>query len=713
MLALSKQWPWYVLGGAAALLSMVLIYLALSRRGETRAVTKCVVLSIWAHFILLGFAYLNGWFDTPVGLESGRAKRPVSVTWIPDLPVHDLRAKEERGDRDVANLDGSDPRDAQRQFESLGPPVADHESSPAIHPGRASSDERSHRLIDEASNATSGDPSWDPPLSETSDAARLLEETGYGDLPEATMAESSTAPETLGASSDPGPEGSLSVDPGPLEADPLDAEPADADVLESNTEQLAESGSHHSSLAEPLMLPPERPDELPSELMQSPAAREMRTPDVAESPPTAQTRDPQRRLNSRSVGSRSQRPSSDFRQPPRELIDDTASFRDAASSRDRQPHATSNRIIRPVTRSKPTRLPNMYRGRMRKRTASVGTVDTEAAVMAALRWFAEVQESDGRWDHLRWQGGLEVRQITNAERQVRADTAVTGLALLSYFGSGHTHVGGDFQETVAHGLDYLLRIQATSGSLAGNASTFTAMYCHGMATLALSEAYIMTRDEQLLPPLRRAIDFTLAIQHPTAGGWRYRAGDRGDTSQFGWQVMSMVSAETAGIQIPQRHWDGARRWLQQVSMGSNGGLACYIPERRTASPSMTAEALVCRVFLRQGLHPATTEEATRFIAQFALQPEVARDLYFCYYASLALYQVQDPRWQQLNQLLSSSLTRSQRQSGSLAGSWDPNTKWGATGGRVYTTAMAVLCLETSYRYLPVYELAVRPRPYRR
>ena len=41
--------------------------------------------------------------------------------------------------------------------------------------------------------------------------------------------------------------------------------------------------------------------------------------------------------------------------------------------------------------------------------------------------------------------------------------------LLAFLGAGHTHQSGDHPETVRRGLDYLRRMQATNGSLAGRA----------------------------------------------------------------------------------------------------------------------------------------------------------------------------------------------------------------------------------------------------
>ncbi|MDD4787398.1 MAG: hypothetical protein PHO07_09510 [Pirellulales bacterium] len=59
-------------------------------------------------------------------------------------------------------------------------------------------------------------------------------------------------------------------------------------------------------------------------------------------------------------------------------------------------------------------------------------------------------------------------------------------------------------------------------------------------------------------------------------------------------------------------------------------------------------------------------------------------------------------WERWNAALQRELLASQRSSGPLAGSWDHNTVWGGYGGRVYSTALAALCLEVYYRFMPLY-----------
>ena len=122
---------------------------------------------------------------------------------------------------------------------------------------------------------------------------------------------------------------------------------------------------------------------------------------------------------------------------------------------------------------------------------------------------------------------------------------------------------------------------------------------------------------------------------------------------------------------------------------------------------MTAEALVCRQLLGSSPQNQTANEAVRFI--LGALPVSDRqgggrmNFYYWYYATLALYQRQDQAWDRWNAAVQNALVETQVPAGQYAGSWSPETAWGNYGGRVYTTAMATLCLEVYYRYLPLYE----------
>ena len=70
-----------------------------------------------------------------------------------------------------------------------------------------------------------------------------------------------------------------------------------------------------------------------------------------------------------------------------------------------------------------------------------------------------------------------------------------------------------------------------------------------------------------------------------------------------------------------------------------------------------------------------------------------------------MYQLQGPHWERWNESLRGALVATQRKTGPLAGSWDPDAVWGGHGGRVYSTALASLCLEVYYRFLPLYKQA--------
>jgi hypothetical protein len=329
------------------------------------------------------------------------------------------------------------------------------------------------------------------------------------------------------------------------------------------------------------------------------------------------------------------------------------------------------------------------------------TPDSERAVHMALTWLVANQHADGRWLAAAHGAGRETRAL-GQDRQgagQKADTGITGLALLAFLAAGHTHLEGPHRETIQRGLEFLLASQAQNGSLSGEAELFAAMYCHGIASLAMSEAYALTGDRRLHNPVQAAVNYTLEAQH-VGGGWRYQPHDAGDLSQFGWQLMTLKSAEMAGFPIPDQTRVRMIRFLRSVSAGRYKGYCSYRPGEMATRP-MTAEGLACRFFLDADNSPETVEEAAAFISQ-----ELPRgdriNLYYWYYGTLALYQKQDADWTRWNNALQAELLPRQRGDGTYLGSWDPDHVWGGYGGRVYSTSLACLCLEASYRYLPVY-----------
>jgi hypothetical protein len=339
-----------------------------------------------------------------------------------------------------------------------------------------------------------------------------------------------------------------------------------------------------------------------------------------------------------------------------------------------------------------------------------GTEEGESSVQAALRWLAANQSPDGRWDADKFGAGRELAVLGQDRKGAgaHADTGVTGLALLAFLGAGNTHQRGEYALTVQHGLEFLLASQAHDGNLAGDAETFAFMYCHGMASLSLSEAYAMTGDHRLEPAVKAAVNYTIGAQIPITGGWRYRANEpateMGDTSQLGWQLMSLKSAEMAGIEMPTRTRDGIVRFIKSVSMGASGGIASYQPGVKKPSRTMTAEALVCRQFMgMQRDNPASNEAGDYLITELPSADKI--NLYYWYYGTLGMYQLQGDHWDRWNAAMQNTLIRRQRLDGDNAGSWDADCLWGGYGGRVYSTAMSSLCLEVYYRYLPLYRVA--------
>lgn len=366
-------------------------------------------------------------------------------------------------------------------------------------------------------------------------------------------------------------------------------------------------------------------------------------------------------------------------------------------------------------------VPDVYRSRLDRnrsqRAQRAGaSAASEEAVERALDWLARHQDQDGRWDAAtgrdtsgRPVAGEDDFTVHCPAGEVcfgtchywEADTATTGLALLAYLGAGYTHREGKHATTVAKGLAFLKGVQKPDGDLRG-ASRAVGMYCHAMASLALCEAYALTGDPELEDAAARAVRFLVRSRANDGMSWRYAPGAPvGDTSILGWVILVLKSAKEIGFDVPAPVASGAAKWLRLVSSGPDGGLAVYQPGQ-PVTPTMTAEAWVCRQFLGIGGPGTASDEAGRYVLNHP--PSEEFNIYYWYYATLAMYQYGGEPWLRWNAMLRDQLVRRQRTGGHQAGSWDPDdSRWGRYGGRIYSTALATLTLEVYYRYLRLYD----------
>lgn len=330
-----------------------------------------------------------------------------------------------------------------------------------------------------------------------------------------------------------------------------------------------------------------------------------------------------------------------------------------------------------------------------------GNDQSEAAVERGLQWLAAHQYAAGNWsihamnceDHDCGQHGT-----------YDADPAATGLALLAFLGAGHTHETGDHKKLVQRGLDWLIKNQTDEGDLFAAETEFARFYSHGIAAIALCEAYGMTKDRKLQEPAQKAIEYIVKSQHPEFGGWRYKPRFESDTSVSGWQLMAMKSGQMAGLNIPKPAYDGVRTWLDSVEDTSSPGRFAYHPTRKMSEP-MTAEGLLMRQYLGAGRTDSAVTAGAEYLKQ-RLPRSDARNVYYWYYGTQVMFHMQGEYWDAWNAALRDMLVETQENGGPTRGSWAPEnpTKdtWGRSGGRHYVTCLNLLMLEVYYRHLPLY-----------
>ena len=332
-----------------------------------------------------------------------------------------------------------------------------------------------------------------------------------------------------------------------------------------------------------------------------------------------------------------------------------------------------------------------------------GTPSSEAAVTEALKWFSRHQMPNGGWTYqhdLVCKGRCKDGCDASYNKSYNAATA---MALLPFLGAGQTQLSGEFRQNVKLGLFFLMKNgkQGKKNGLPvldlrdgkGN------MYSHGLAAIALCEAYAMTEDRALLPYAQASLNFIITAQC-SDGGWRYSPNGTGggDTSVVGWQLMALKSGYMGHLAVPPQTIQGSMLFLDKVQ--SNGG-AVYgytgpVPKFR---PATSAVGLLCRMYTGwDKKHPGIIAG----VKELSKHGVSKNDFYYNYYAAQVLRQYGGVEWDKFNVEMRDYLVASQAQEGGAKGSWYVKGGHTSNSGRLCITSFATMMLEVYYRHMPLY-----------
>jgi hypothetical protein len=154
-------------------------------------------------------------------------------------------------------------------------------------------------------------------------------------------------------------------------------------------------------------------------------------------------------------------------------------------------------------------------------------------------------------------------------------------------------------------------------------------------------------------------------------------------------MQALEAARLAGFEVPDRVMSQSKNWLA-AAMGA----------REPTTERKVDMSLVIRMTL--GQHPAARARDIRLIRRIARNKTARLDLPAAYFGTQLMRDRWGKAWDEWNGTVKEVLVRSQRRDGRdpRVGSWDPQDTGLEAGGRVAATALAVLTLESYYRFAP-------------
>ena len=302
------------------------------------------------------------------------------------------------------------------------------------------------------------------------------------------------------------------------------------------------------------------------------------------------------------------------------------------------------------------------------------TKEASKAIEDGLKFFIATQAKDGSWGKSNHVG-------------------LTSLAMMSFMVKGHFPGSGPHADELDRAKEFLMKKATASG----DGYIGTNMYEHGLATLAFSEIWGMTKgkndDKEIQNILELAVDVILRSQ-AVNGSWTYQPmPNPGDTSISVMQLKALASAKQAGIMVPDENIMRGIKFLRGAHTPAGG----FSYTGKGTSGSM---ALACAgTYALQISGQRESEEVGNGVRHMLEFPDEAFDMapsyfYMHYYGIHAMVQSSDENYREWYPKIREGLLQRQAKDGS----WE-----GAKGGVPMGTAIAIIILGTPNRYIPIYQ----------
>jgi len=316
------------------------------------------------------------------------------------------------------------------------------------------------------------------------------------------------------------------------------------------------------------------------------------------------------------------------------------------------------------------------------------TAKASAAIDKGLKHLLDTQRDDGSW-----------AADDNGSRAV----AITSLGLMAFMSRAEFPGSGANGEALERAKDWLLARakEAPDGYLGST------MYEHGLATLALTELWGMTRDREDDDVIQKAIEAAVEVilRSQNAGvGWRYQpSADAGqDTSVTVMVFIGLASARQAGIVVPNETIAKVVTYFESATSQKTGGFN-YVPTGSSHNDSIACTgggAYAAQLAGERGSEMVLA--ALRFLKERSpgiIDGNFGHYYYGHYYAIHAMVQAGDDYYAEWYPLIRDALIRKQGPDGAWGGSRNKQGQKAVS----YETPMAIIILATPHRYIPIYQ----------